>query len=184
MKDISRTLADLDLLTTQKNDLDVLQVRFDNNVLSYLDDNTTRSIDLTKEDFIGIIDTFSIGGNGNDLFVQNVWTPMHVGSVKTILAAARINKFRENIIGLSGSTVDQRKLMVQILKDNLEPMWGASLMSRLFTDLPQDENSVFKFDTSGGTNKWSTIVHSSLSADMSVAEFNEKFEKHSDGKAS
>jgi hypothetical protein len=172
----TRALANLNLLEIDKDELDTIDVRFSNNALYYVAENTTKSINISKEKLIEIIDKNNIGGNGNELFVQNIFTPIHFGDIKTILMEAVVNKFRVNIIELKGSAREDREQMFQILKENSEPMWAEQFYKEMRECDSFDNNYVFKFDATEGTNKWSQIGNSTVSPNMTVKEFVSKYQ--------
>ena len=159
-------LRTFDILTFPKEDLALAEVRFTGDSLYYNDGNHTRSIFVTKERLIEIIDKYKICGNGHELFFKQVETNLHFKDLKSILVDVLLNELRTNVIDLSNCSTDEFKKMIDILKDNSEPLFSDEFYSHIIKD---SENEVFRFDFC--INKWSTFLNSSIKPNITICEF-------------
>lgn len=159
-------LRTFDILTSPKEDLALAEVRFTGDSLYYNDGNHTKSIFVTKERLIEIIDKYKICGNGHELFFKQVKTNLHFKDLKSILVDVLLNELRTNVIDLSNCSTDEFKKMIEILKENSEPLFSDEFYSNIIKD---SENEVFRFDFS--INKWSTFLNSSIKPNITITDF-------------
>ncbi len=159
-------LRTFNILTFQKEDLALAEVRFTGDSLYYNDGNHTKSIFVTKERLIEIIDKYKICGNGHELFFKQVKTNLHFKDLKSILVDVLLNELRTNVIDLSNCSTDEFKKMIDILKDNSEPLFSDEFYRHIIKD---SRNKVFRFDFS--INKWSTFVNSSIEPNITITDF-------------
>lgn len=171
---MKKFLKIFDILTFPKEDLDLAEVRFTGEVLYYNDGNHTRSIFVTKERLIEIIDKYKICGNGHDLFFRQIETNLHFKDLQLILIDVLLNELRTNVIDLSNSKPDEFNKMIEILKENEEPI-HANVFYRSMVE--NFENQVFRFDFS--MNKWCRFANSTIEPNITISEFVKKHENSS-----
>ena len=162
---MEKFLKTFDILTFPKEDLALAEVRFTGDSLYYNDGNHTRSIFVTKERLIEIIDKYKICGNGYDLFFRQVETNLHFKDLKSILVDVLLNELRTNVIDLSNCRPDEFDKMLEILKENKEPIHAIFYKSMV----ENFGNQVFRFDFS--MNKWCKFANSTIEPNITISEF-------------
>ena len=171
---MEKFLKIFDILTFLKEDLALAEVRFTGDSLYYNDGNHTRSIFVTKERLIEIIDKYKICGNGHDLFFRQVETNLHFKDLKLILIDVLLNELRTNVIDLSNCNPEEFNKMLEILKENEEPIHATVFCRNMVENF---ENQVFRFDFS--MNKWCRFTNSTIEPNITISEFVKKHENSS-----
>lgn len=166
---MEKFLKTFNILTFPKEDLALAEVRFTGDILYYNDGNHTRSIFVTKERLIEIIDKYKICGNGHELFFKRVETNLHFKDLKLILIDVLLNELRTNIIDLSNCRADEFDKMLEILKENEEPIHPFIFYKNMVEDF---KNLVFRFDFS--MNKWCRFSNSTIEPNITISEFIQK----------
>jgi hypothetical protein len=159
-----------------------IEVSYKYGTFTYKDGNRTDSIRIKQDKLYQIIHTENINVNKEDFVVNGKYISMSFKNVINLLYKDIFTKYRGYIISLQNSDFASKNKVVKILELAGEPIFAEYYYKTLGEDsLHKRHNTVFKFDTEGGHNRWGLIANSSKVPNIMVEEFLKIFGKEEDG---